>query len=42
MWVWVSKACKVCGCRRLVGCVCRRLVGCLWKACRVSVGVKGL
>ena len=34
--VWVSKACRVCECRRLVGCV--------WvsKACRVCVGVEGL
>ena len=44
MWVWVSNACRVCWCRRLVvwvskacRCVCRRLVGCLWvsKACRM-------
>ena len=42
--VWVSKACRVCECRKLVGCVwvskacrvceCQKLVGC--------VGVEGL
>ena len=34
--MWVSKACRVCGCRRLVGCVCQRHIGC------VGVGVEGL
>ena len=50
--MWVSKACRVCGCRRLVvwvcrrlvGCVCQRFVGCMWvsKAYSVGVGVEGL
>ena len=32
--MWVSKACRVCECRRLVGCV--------WVSKACSVGVEGL
>ena len=46
--MWVSKACRVCGCRRLVrfvwvskACVCGACV-CVSKACRMCVGVEGL
>ena len=40
--MWVSKACRVCGCRMLVGCGCRRLVGCVLVSKACSVGVEGL
>ena len=37
-----SNACRVCGCRRLVGCGCRRLVGCGCRRLIGCVGVEGL
>ena len=44
--MWVSKACRVCGCRRVEVCGCWKLVGCVSKAVcvcrRLFVGVKGL
>ena len=40
--VWVSNACRVCWCRRLVVWVSKACRVCVSKACRVCVGVEGL
>ena len=40
--MWVSKACRVCGCRRLVGCVLKAYRVCVGCGCRMLVGCVGV